>query len=246
VRAAIADRQPSPVNAQQPTAQPLNRSFLLTALSLLLAASLLDSGLLRLEAMDSINARYGVGEKGWDVIIIDGPMGFRSDLPGRQQPIATAAHHAAPGATAFVHDSNRWLEETYARIETPCILVPLSRRTPRQRVPVVLHGAQVGSYVLRPTEAKGQHAVPIQRPVSRSTDGWQRHLVRHHPVMTSEWLSVRLSRSVFDRRLTHPRVGVHAVLPNVFENHGLCYVCDNDTNDMQNQILADSPNIAPQ
>lgn len=49
----------------------------------------------------------------WDVIIIDGPMGYLPHHPGRIQPILWAAHlsdELGVEADVFVHDSDRALE----------------------------------------------------------------------------------------------------------------------------------------
>jgi uncharacterized protein (TIGR01627 family) len=53
-------------------------------------------------------------EEGWDVILVDGPEGYRPDDPGRQQSIALAARLARPGTTVFLHDGDRPLERACA------------------------------------------------------------------------------------------------------------------------------------
>lgn len=50
----------------------------------------------------------------WDVIIIDGPMGYAPNLPGRSLPICWAKQMAKPSTHIFVDDYDRDLERTYA------------------------------------------------------------------------------------------------------------------------------------
>lgn len=56
----------------------------------------------------------------WDVVIVDGPMGgydgtFHGDGPGRASSIYDGYMRASVGADIFIHDSNREIEEEYAR-----------------------------------------------------------------------------------------------------------------------------------
>ena len=81
------------------------------SISLLKPDALAHSESLVLMEMPAINAKYGV--QAWDVIIVDGPAGYSGDTPGRQQPIATAAKHLAPGGVTFIHDIHRALEAKY-------------------------------------------------------------------------------------------------------------------------------------
>jgi hypothetical protein len=68
----------------------------------------LDAGdALLLDLPDSIKARQ------WDVILVDGPSGYRDDLPGRAQSIVTARQLVAPGGKIFVHDCDRPLEREF-------------------------------------------------------------------------------------------------------------------------------------
>jgi len=50
----------------------------------------------------------------WDVIIVDGPEGWRPDAPGRQQSIFLAAQLVRPKTTIFLHDYERPLERMFA------------------------------------------------------------------------------------------------------------------------------------
>ncbi|CAI9115167.1 OLC1v1016004C2 [Oldenlandia corymbosa var. corymbosa] len=54
----------------------------------------------------------------WDVIMVDGPTGFRPDLPGRMTAIYTAglmARNRKNGETdVFVHDIDRWVENKFS------------------------------------------------------------------------------------------------------------------------------------
>jgi glucuronoxylan 4-O-methyltransferase len=51
----------------------------------------------------------------WDVIFVDGPMGFADDKPGRMKSIYMASLMAKqqPPTDVFVHDCNRVVEYTY-------------------------------------------------------------------------------------------------------------------------------------
>jgi hypothetical protein len=53
-------------------------------------------------------------EERWDVILIDGPEGWRSKDPGRQQSIFLAAQLARTNTLVFLHDYERPLERTFA------------------------------------------------------------------------------------------------------------------------------------
>ena len=50
----------------------------------------------------------------WDVVLVDGPMGWDVHFPGRMQSIATAAQYSSANSTVFVHDCHRELEQLYA------------------------------------------------------------------------------------------------------------------------------------
>lgn len=52
-------------------------------------------------------------QREWDVIIIDGPMGYAPQLPGRSRPICWAKQLAKPSTHIFVDDYDRELERTY-------------------------------------------------------------------------------------------------------------------------------------
>lgn len=51
----------------------------------------------------------------WDVILVDGPAGYASELPGRASSIVAASRLLAAEGTVFVHDSERPLEEAFCR-----------------------------------------------------------------------------------------------------------------------------------
>jgi len=53
-------------------------------------------------------------EQSWDVILVDGPEGWRGDLPGRQQSIFLAGQLARGNTTVFLHDYERPLEREFA------------------------------------------------------------------------------------------------------------------------------------
>ncbi len=50
----------------------------------------------------------------WDVIVVDGPVGYAEHLPGRQQSIDTARRLAGPTTTVFLHDAQRRHESVCA------------------------------------------------------------------------------------------------------------------------------------
>jgi uncharacterized protein (TIGR01627 family) len=50
----------------------------------------------------------------WDVILVDGPAGFKDDQPGRMKSIYAASTLVAPGGCVFVHDCDRPAERQYA------------------------------------------------------------------------------------------------------------------------------------
>lgn len=50
----------------------------------------------------------------WDVILVDGPMGFKPEHPGRGESIRAAAELAAAGGVVFVHDYDRPAEREFA------------------------------------------------------------------------------------------------------------------------------------
>ncbi len=51
----------------------------------------------------------------WDVILVDGPDGYRPDSPGRQQSVLLAAKLAREGTTVFLHDCQRPAEKLFAK-----------------------------------------------------------------------------------------------------------------------------------
>lgn len=52
--------------------------------------------------------------RSWDVILVDGPGGYRDDLPGRMKSIFAASRLVSPGGCVFVHDCERPAEEAFA------------------------------------------------------------------------------------------------------------------------------------
>jgi hypothetical protein len=51
-----------------------------------------------------------LGAVAWDVIFVDGPMGWRPEHPGRRASIRAAATLAGRGSWVFVHDYDRPIE----------------------------------------------------------------------------------------------------------------------------------------
>lgn len=51
----------------------------------------------------------------WDTILVDGPPGYRGELPGRMQSIYEASRLVAPGGSVFVHDAERPAETAYCK-----------------------------------------------------------------------------------------------------------------------------------
>lgn len=60
------------------------------------------------ELPDSVKARR------WDVILVDGPMGYLPNLPGRALPLVWTALVAENATHVFVDDYERHLEQSYA------------------------------------------------------------------------------------------------------------------------------------
>jgi len=54
-----------------------------------------------------------IRQRSWDVILVDAPAGYESDLPGRMQSIYTASKLAGQGTDVFVHDTDRKVESVY-------------------------------------------------------------------------------------------------------------------------------------
>jgi hypothetical protein len=55
----------------------------------------------------------GLDQIDWDVILIDSPMGHKSDKPGRALPIYWARKLAKPTAQVFIDDYNRGVERAH-------------------------------------------------------------------------------------------------------------------------------------
>ncbi len=49
----------------------------------------------------------------WDIIFVDGPMGWKDDKPGRMKSIYEASRLIKPGGHIFVHDARREVESAY-------------------------------------------------------------------------------------------------------------------------------------
>ena len=62
----------------------------------------------------------------WDVIFVDGPMGYKDSSPGRMKSIYEASSLIKPGGHVFVHDTGREVEAAY------CSRYLLSRNFVRQ------------------------------------------------------------------------------------------------------------------
>ena len=56
-----------------------------------------------------------VAERDWDVVLVDGPPGFATGLPGRAQSIRAASKLVRPGGTVAVHDFDRDLEQRLSK-----------------------------------------------------------------------------------------------------------------------------------
>ena len=54
-----------------------------------------------------------IADTRWDVVLVDGPAGWRSDAPGRMCSIYAASVLAADDADLFVHDCEREVEAAY-------------------------------------------------------------------------------------------------------------------------------------
>ncbi len=55
-----------------------------------------------------------IGEKQWDVILVDGPVGWNNSAPGRMKSIFAAGNLRNSSADVFVHDCNREMEQSYS------------------------------------------------------------------------------------------------------------------------------------
>lgn len=50
----------------------------------------------------------------WDVILVDGPVGYGDETTGRMKSIFLASRIAAEGGDVFVHDCDRIVESSYS------------------------------------------------------------------------------------------------------------------------------------
>jgi hypothetical protein len=62
----------------------------------------------------------------WNVILVDGPMGYKPGTPGRQQSIWTAGRLRSPNTAVFVHDYQRPWERKAADayLGPPLVTIP--------------------------------------------------------------------------------------------------------------------------
>ncbi len=55
-----------------------------------------------------------IGNELWDVILVDGPVGWKKTAPGRMKSIFAAGNLGTASADVFVHDCNRKMEQVYS------------------------------------------------------------------------------------------------------------------------------------
>ncbi len=55
-----------------------------------------------------------IGTKSWDVILVDGPVGWKNTAPGRMKSIFAAGNLRTSSADVFIHDCNRKMEQVYS------------------------------------------------------------------------------------------------------------------------------------
>ncbi len=55
-----------------------------------------------------------IGKNSWDVILVDGPVGWKNTAPGRMKSIFAAGNLRTSSADVFVHDCNRKMEQVYS------------------------------------------------------------------------------------------------------------------------------------
>jgi glucuronoxylan 4-O-methyltransferase len=55
-----------------------------------------------------------VGSREWDIILVDGPRGWRDDQPGRMKSIFAASRLIGRPGDVFVHDCERAVENVYS------------------------------------------------------------------------------------------------------------------------------------
>ncbi|MGF9562853.1 hypothetical protein [Neorhizobium sp. JUb45] len=67
-----------------------------------------------IKTMASMEIPAFLTERKWDVILVDGPMGYREDLPGRALPIYWASKVCKDSTHIFVDDYERDVEKFYA------------------------------------------------------------------------------------------------------------------------------------
>lgn len=63
--------------------------------------------------MDLNSSEYNIRKTKWDVILVDAPMGYKDEHPGRMQSIYEASRLVKDGGHIFVHDCNRKVEDKY-------------------------------------------------------------------------------------------------------------------------------------
>lgn len=63
--------------------------------------------------MDLNSSEYNIRNIEWDVVLVDAPMGYKDEHPGRMQSIYEASRLIRNGGHVFVHDCNRKVEDEY-------------------------------------------------------------------------------------------------------------------------------------
>ena len=56
-----------------------------------------------------------IGGVPWDMILVDGPAGYKAGQPGRMKSVYAAAQLIKEGGDIFVHDCDREIEREYAK-----------------------------------------------------------------------------------------------------------------------------------
>ncbi len=55
-----------------------------------------------------------ISDRMWDVVLVDGPAGYKGDAPGRALPIYWASRFSSKSSHVFVDDSERAVEREYS------------------------------------------------------------------------------------------------------------------------------------
>src|SRR5690606_27286497 len=103
-----------------------------------------------------------LAERKWDVILVDGPQGYKPQHPGRALPIWWAAQLRSPHTHVFVDDYNRPLEQSFADLllggNSGKIVLPNEKRK----------GSMLWSMGVSPAFQNRQHA-PVEESTSPFT-----------------------------------------------------------------------------